>query len=164
MDIRFTSAQLNPMVASALEKKAASVSTAPSVAPAKDQVQLSHKEQKSPKVGFVQRIKNLIAGVKKAYVVTTQYTKALVNGTVKGAIIGSGVYGTLKAVDFMKNYKQETVKHIPKQVVIGAAAVAGLTKLGFTLFKSSLDVNEAKSKIEHRWQHDPHDEDQTQIL
>lgn len=122
----------------------------------KDKVQLSAEYQKKAKFEPVQKLKNIIASVKKTYVSFTGYTKALTGGIVKGGIIGSVVFGVLKAIDFARSHGKENVKKLPNALIISAAVVAGLVKIGTTLFKSSLNINEIKANIDHRYHKNLH--------
>ncbi|OGI17079.1 MAG: hypothetical protein A2287_04105 [Candidatus Melainabacteria bacterium RIFOXYA12_FULL_32_12] len=138
--------RLNIINARARQEKGASVPVSQNT----DNVQFSSQEK--PKVGVIQKVKNFIFGAKKAYVTVVGYTKAAIGGTITGGILGGLTYGGLKAVDFVKNFRKEkeAIKHMPKPLIIGAAAAVGLAKLGITLFNASLDISEARNNLDHR--------------
>lgn len=116
---------------------------ATSVDTGKDTVELTSKKEKK---GPVKTVNNAIAGIKKFFASAKTYCGGTIKGLAKGAAVGSVIYTAASAIN---HFRANAEKKIPGKVLgIGAAVVT----LGSTLWKSSLNLNEQKSGIEHRYQ------------
>lgn len=130
-------------------------------APSTDAATLStanvQPEQKPEKKGIIRRFKDFVGGVKKFFIGVGEYTKGTVKGLFYGAIGAAGVLAAdalrngAKAIKSVRAQEAvESFKYLstPGKIVAGAV---GLAVLGYQLFKSSLNVSERKSDVDHRW-------------
>ncbi len=115
--------------------------------------------------GPIQGTKNFIAGIKKAWINVAEYTKGTVIGVLGGSILGGLTYGVLhgiKAVkSLLKKNKDQIVYDIDgiltkrakrfKLLAETVSIAVGLATLGYSLFKSSLNVSERTADVDHRY-------------
>jgi hypothetical protein len=94
-----------------------------------------------------QKIKNFFLSARTVYSTIGEYTQAGIIGSIKGGLLGSVVYGCLKAIDFTRTYKKSNVRKLPNPLVVGIAAIVGLAKLGTVLFDESLKIDQEKARF-----------------
>lgn len=97
----------------------------------------------APKPGFIAGIKRHIAGAKKFFARTAEYTKGFFGGLFDGAVYGSVIYTGSNLINFFK----KSSKLPSKFLAIGAAAAA----MGLNLWNASLNATQRESEIDHRW-------------
>ncbi len=97
-------------------------------------------------------LKGFIARVKSAFATFGEYTKGTFKGVTSGVVAGSVVYTAASAINFIRNKAAEkagtVAKKLPNKFLAGAAALAAL---GINLWNASLNANEKRSEIHHRW-------------
>ncbi|MCK7470076.1 MAG: hypothetical protein MZU95_04160 [Desulfomicrobium escambiense] len=138
--------------------------------PQEDTVQFDQKPKE--KTGPIRKFKNFMAGIQKAWATVTGYTKATFKGIFDGALVASTVLAGTAGYNFIKRHVnkvssnkevkdkaiqqiKDKAKLIPKSIKYGAVALGGVTLI-YDLFKASLDINEKKANIDHRWKANPH--------
>lgn len=95
--------------------------------------------------------------VLKPWAAFTGYTKGAAVGLLKGGLTGGIIFGGFKLVEFaQKNNFLKRIPKAPRFVQIGIPILTGLGVLAVKLFNTSLNVNEKKAQIDHRWQKNPH--------
>ena len=134
------------------------------VAPANDNVQLS-STAKPERKGLVKTVNQAISNFKKFFASAEAYTVAGVKGVGKSVIAGSlFLAGGLLVNEARKlpaiiakkgkDVAQEKIAKLAKNnkfIAVGAA-LCGIATFATTLWKASLDLNEKKSGIEHRYE------------
>ena len=99
------------------------------------------------KKGFFTRLKNGFINIRKGFI-DFGY---ILGGTIKGALYGAASAAGVAGIAAIRNI----AKNAPQKLGIGGkilAATTGIAVMGGTIFKSKLDANEAKSKLDHRWE------------
>lgn len=103
--------------------------------------------------GPIQGTKNIIAGLQKAWVTVSEYTKGTVSGAVGGAALGLATFGAFWGRNLVKAGIK--IKNItpskPKKAGLVVSSGVALATLGYNLFKASLNVSERKAAIDHRY-------------
>ncbi|MDD3237039.1 MAG: hypothetical protein PHV37_02965 [Candidatus Gastranaerophilales bacterium] len=100
------------------------------------------------KKGFVQKIKDFIGSCKKIGVNINEYTKSTFKGIGQGFFVGSGAF-TIATIARLA--KKKEIGNMPK--VVGV--MAGVTTLAANLWTASLNANERKAGVDHRWTQTP---------
>ena len=146
------------------------VGEAIAAAPAQDTVQIS--KPKAEKKGFVKSVNEAIGNFKKFVASAETYTIAGFKGFFKGAVVGSMAFaggmlinearklpsklamkGKEVSPEIIKASTEKITKLGKNNKFIGAAAaLIGVGTFAGTLWKATLDVNEKKSNIEHRYE------------
>ena len=97
-------------------------------------------------------IRGFIANFKSFFASLGEYTKGIVRGITSGVVAGSLVYTAGSIINSIKTKAAEkagtTAKRLPNKAL---AVVVGATALAVNLWKSSLNANEKRSDIYHRW-------------
>ncbi len=122
---------------------------------------------KEKKVSLVQRFKNCVAGMKKFFISSWEYTKGTAKGLFYGAVAAAGVLGADAVIGLAKNYNQMTnvVENVAPEAMGTAkktakllskkgkffAGLAAVATFGYQLFKASLNVSEKSAAVDHRW-------------
>ena len=101
-------------------------------------------------------IKNIIVSVKKAFINVKEYISGAAEGIAFGAVAAGVTYGLIAVKNTVKAglnlFNKDVKKHILPQKWGKVASVAvGLAVLGYSLFKSKLNVNEKTADVDHRW-------------
>ncbi len=111
--------------------------------PAKDTV----TQEKTEKKGPVRSLKDFIRAVKKFGINISEYTKGTFKGIAEGLLVGAGIF---TAGSIYKGIKQLVKK--PSKMPVKALAVAGgLLTLAANYWKTSLNANEKKADVDHRY-------------
>ena len=127
--------------------------------------QINDADPKKKKTSLVQRFKNFVAGVKKFFIASWEYTKGTAKGIFYGATAALGILGVDGVINAVKNAKAdklvETATDVAPKAIEKAkrfstkgkvfAGIAAVATLGYQLFKSSLNVSEKKAAVDHRW-------------
>ena len=141
------------------------------VAPANDTVQVS-STAKPERKGLVKTVNQAISNFKKFFASAEAYTVAGAKGVGKGVIAGSlflaggllvnearklpaiiAKKGRDVAQEVIANSDAKIAKLAKNNKFIGVgAALCGIATFATTLWKASLDLNEKKSDIEHRYE------------
>ena len=97
-------------------------------------------------------IKGFIARVKSGFATLGEYTKGFIRGITSGVVAGSVVYTAGSIINSIKTKTAEKAGTTAKRLPNKALAVAiGVASLAINLWKSSLNANEKRSDIYHRW-------------
>ena len=101
-------------------------------------------------------INGLIANIKTFFATIGEYTKGTVKGVAKGVAAGSVVYAGGSVINHMRTKAaekigEEAVKNVKKLPNKALAVAVGVVALGINLWKASLNLNEKRSDIHHRW-------------
>lgn len=148
-----------------------------------DAKQKAAEEKKKNKLGPIKRFKRFIGNVKKGVVTAGEYTKGFfkgtVNGGIVGGIIGGAVYGVgkilkdpaklvqtpvigklfrnLKIVSNPENLDKSILAKVfkSKTTAIVAGGVALAIGLISALWKASINANEKRALIEHKYESTP---------
>lgn len=99
------------------------------------------------KKGFWGRAKDKFIGLRKALLDIGYVTMGALKGSLYGAVTAGGVAGAVAL--------RNVIKKAPKKLGVGGkilAGVAGVAVLAGNIIKSKLDANEAKAKLDHRWE------------
>lgn len=97
-------------------------------------------------------IKGFIARVKSGFATLGEYTKGFIRGITSGVVAGSVVYTAGSIINSIKTKAAEKAGTTAKRLPNKALAVAiGVASLAINLWKSSLNANEKRSDIYHRW-------------
>lgn len=143
------------------------------------------EEKKKNKLGPIKRFKRFIGNVKKAFVTLGEYTKGffkgLFNGGVVGGVVGGGIYAIgnskflkdpaaltntpligklfrgsaiVNNADTIKNsFATKLLSNKKTAIIAGGVILAGA--LISSLWKASLNANEKRALIEHRYESTP---------
>ena len=104
---------------------------------------IAASETKSEKKGPIKSIKDFVRAVKKFGITVSEYTKGTFKGVFQGAIVGSVIYASGSAYKHFKKASKLPVKALS---VVGAVGT-----LFANYWKTSLNANEKKADIDHRW-------------
>lgn len=116
------------------------------VATEKDTVELSSKT-KPEKKGFVKTVNHAISNFKKFFATLGAYTVAGAKGFGKALAFGSIATVASIGIDAIANKK---IAHPKIAACVGA--FTAVATFATTVWKASLDLNEKKSDIEHRYE------------
>lgn len=125
-----------------------------------EQLAEEQASKKKNKLSFFEKCKRFVGSMKKAGVTIVDYTKGTILGAVKGAAVGGIGFGACKIVSKVlenkefatkgKNFLAKIGKSPRTAKVVGAGmAIIGL---GTQLWKTSLEVNEKKALIDHKYE------------
>ncbi len=103
------------------------------------------KSEKKKRRGPIKTLKSAIANVKKFFASVGTYTKGVLKGIKNGIISGSVVYTGVTIYNKIK--KKDANSKLG--FILGGVAIAG--SLIASIWNASLDLNEKKSNIDHRW-------------
>lgn len=106
-----------------------------------------NKKVESEKKGFMTKAKDKFIGVRKFFIDLSHITAGTLKGAFWGALTGFGVAGAVAV--------RNLVKKAPTTLGTGGKILAGVAAVGVmagNIFKSKLDANEAKAKLDHRWE------------
>ena len=148
-----------------------------------DAKQKADEEKKKNKLGPIKRLKRFIGNVKKGVVTAGEYTKGFFKGTLQGGIaggvLGGAIYATGKVLKdpavlvqtpvvgkLFRNLKIVSNPEIldksilakvlkSKTTAIAAGGVALAIGLISALWKASINANEKRDLIEHKYESTP---------
>ena len=109
------------------------------------------KEEKPKRRGPIKVIKDFIRSIKKFNVSFAEYTKATFKGIGEGVIAGCAVYGGSKLFNVIKKGLAKDAEKVMKLPAKPLAIVAGVGVLLANFWKASLDANQKKADVDHRW-------------
>lgn len=128
-------------------------------APQADKVEISAKE-KAPKKGIVQKAKDFVRTAKKLGITISEYTKGTFVGVGQGFLVGSGVFTVgsiingvkkLKINKAVKNGVEDAAKNIKMFPAKSLGVIGAALMLGISYWKTSLNANERKANVDHRY-------------
>ena len=91
-------------------------------------------------------INGVIANIKSFFAAFGEYTKGTIGGIIKGVAAGSLLYTAGNIINhFREKAGKKLLHNKPLAILVGACT------LGINLWKASLNVNEKRSDIHHRW-------------
>ncbi len=105
----------------------------------------SNKGEKKKRRGPIKTLKSAIANVKKFFASVGTYTKGVLKGIKNGIISGSVVYTGVTIYNKIKKKPANSKLGF----ILGGVTIAG--SLIASIWNASLDLNEKKSDIDHRW-------------
>ena len=98
------------------------------------------------KKGFFTRLKDGFIGIRKGFIDFGYIAGGTIKGGFYGSIAAGGILGAAKLRNVVKNLGP---------IGTGAKVLAGVTcavVMTGNIIKSKLDANEAKAKLDHRWE------------
>lgn len=104
-------------------------------------------KQEEKKKGFMTRAKDKFIDIRKGFLNFGHIVGGTVKGALYGAVTALGVAGAVAI--------RNTVKKAPKTLGLGGkvlAGAAGVAVLAGNIFNAQLNANEAKAKLDHRWE------------
>ena len=97
--------------------------------------------------GPIRAIKDFVRAAKKLGITLSEYTKGTFKGVIEGAVVGASVYTAGSLYKGIKNLAKK-----PSKMPVKALAIAsGIATLAANYWKTSLNTNEKKADVDHRW-------------